>query len=185
MGGMTVGRIVCYTERRLELTQEDLQIRQKRQALRQGRKNTPLVTEHERRFAEHLLKCPFCGRTPYYRKFTFSGRDGYAYKLVCTPHAEHKESMFLECGDWFDTPSKAGRDWNERVRKAKMNKQEREAYWELGKHRAELTRQQFRTLKGQIFAGDAEGAMCGLKRMMKERKNNGRDTAMQENRNKH
>lgn len=50
-----------------------------------------------------------------------------------------------------------------------LDKQERKAYWELGKHRAELTRQQFRTLKGQIFAGDAKGAMRGLKQMIKER----------------
>ena len=31
-----------------------------------------------------------------------------------------------------------------------------------------LTRQQYKTLKGQILAGDAEGAMRGLKRITKQ-----------------
>lgn len=180
-----MGRIVCYTERRLELTQEDLQKRQERQALRQTREISPAITRHEKRIAEHLLKCPFCGKTPRYSKIACVSSSGYSYKMHCDLHVGCEGNVALDCGDWFDTPTKAGRDWNERVRKAKMNKQEREAYWELGKHRAELTRQQFCTLKGQIFAGDAEGAMCGLKRMMKERKSNGRDTAMQENGNEH
>lgn len=31
-----------------------------------------------------------------------------------------------------------------------------------------LTRQQYKTLKGQILAGDADGAMKGLRRLLKE-----------------
>ena len=31
-----------------------------------------------------------------------------------------------------------------------------------------LTRQQYKTLKGQILAGDADGAMKGLQRLLKE-----------------
>lgn len=32
-----------------------------------------------------------------------------------------------------------------------------------------LTRQQYKTLKGQILAGDSEGAMRGLEKLTKER----------------
>lgn len=167
--GRIVERKVCYTERRLELSLGDLQKRQERRMLRQMREISPAITRHEKQFAEHLLKCPFCGKTPQYSKVACAQPSGYDYKMNCDLHIGCEGSTALSCGDWFDTPAKAGRDWNERVRKAKMNKQEREAYWTLGKHRSELTRQQFRTLKGQIFAGDAKGAMCGLKRMMKER----------------
>lgn len=170
---MTVGRIVeykiCDTERQLKMSKENSLKRQERQELRAILELHPMITEHEKQFSEHLLKCPFCGKAPRYGKIAACDNpSGYDYKLRCDLHDGYG-SPFLTCGDWFDTPAKAGRDWNERVRKAKMNKQEREAYWTLGKHRSELTRQQFRTLKGQIFAGDAKGAMCGLKRMMKER----------------
>ena len=33
-------------------------------------------------------------------------------------------------------------------------------------HKPQLTRQQYKTLKGQILAGDAEGAMRGLKKLL-------------------
>lgn len=49
-----------------------------------------------------------------------------------------------------------------------MNKQTRKAYALLRKRRHSLSRQQIRTLKGQIKAGDAEGAMRGIKRITKE-----------------
>ena len=32
--------------------------------------------------------------------------------------------------------------------------------------RRQLTRHQFRTLRGQVFAGDAEGAMKGLRKLL-------------------
>lgn len=40
------------------------------------------------------------------------------------------------------------------------------------KHR--LTRQQYRTIKGQILAGDAEGAMKGLKKLLEARQSPGK-----------
>jgi hypothetical protein len=49
-----------------------------------------------------------------------------------------------------------------------MNKQEREAYAMLRKRRRNLTRQQIRTLKGQIITGDAEGALRGIRRIIAE-----------------
>jgi hypothetical protein len=33
-------------------------------------------------------------------------------------------------------------------------------------HKPQLTRQQYKTLKGQILAGDAEGAVRGLKKLL-------------------
>ena len=33
-------------------------------------------------------------------------------------------------------------------------------------YKPQLTRQQYKTLKGQILAGDAEGAMRGLKKIL-------------------
>lgn len=175
--GRIVERKVCYTEYYLELTEEDLRKQQKRRELRQQREISPAILEHEKRFAEHLLKCPICGNTPRFSKVAYRQHGLYSYKLHCDLHDGYGSSL-LTCGDWFNTPSKAGWDWNERVRKTMADEGQRQAYWVLGNHRAELTRQQFRTLKGQIFAGDAEGAMCGLKRMMKEKKSNGRDVAM-------
>lgn len=50
-----------------------------------------------------------------------------------------------------------------------MNKRTREAYALLRKHQRNLSRQQIRTLKGQIRAGDTEGAMRGIKRITQER----------------
>lgn len=167
--GKIVKHIVCRTEYHLELTPEDVQKKQERQMLRQMRETSPAITEHEKRFAEHLLKCPFCGKTPRYGKVACNNPSGYDYKMRCDLHVGHEGSIALDCGDWFDTPAKAGRSWNERVREAKMSERERMVYWMLKKHRKELTRQQFRTLKGQIFTGDADGAMRGLERMMKGR----------------
>lgn len=40
-----------------------------------------------------------------------------------------------------------------------------------------LTKQQYRTIKGQIIAGDTEGALKGLKRLLRKRKLNDGRTA--------
>lgn len=42
----------------------------------------------------------------------------------------------------------------------------------LKAHRARLTRQQYSTLKGQVLAGDSDGAMRGLDKILR-RCNNG------------
>lgn len=39
----------------------------------------------------------------------------------------------------------------------------------LKKHRHLLTKQQLTTLRGQVLAGDPDGAMKGLKRLLKEK----------------
>lgn len=41
------------------------------------------------------------------------------------------------------------------------------ALCDLKRERAKLTPQQYRTLKGQILAGDVEGAEKGLQRLLK------------------
>lgn len=41
------------------------------------------------------------------------------------------------------------------------------ALCELRRERSNLTAQQFRTLKGQILAGDVEGAEKGLQRLLR------------------
>ena len=52
------------------------------------------------------------------------------------------------------------------------------ALWRLKTARRSLTRHQYRTLRGQIIAGDAAGAMRGLDKLLKrhtdtvEQKNN-------------
>ena len=44
-----------------------------------------------------------------------------------------------------------------------------EAIIHLNNHKKKLTRQQYKTLKGQIQSGNIEGAMKGLKRIMRRK----------------
>ena len=162
--GRMFEREVCYTERIVELTAEDLRKRSLREKKRQELELSPGITAHERAFAKRLLPCPICGKTPMYHKITVErSPGGYDYKFDCVIHLE---SHGLECGDWFYSVSRAGRDWNERVRKEQLDKRGREVYAMIGEYRKELSHQQISTLTGQIFAGDAEGAVRGLKRLL-------------------
>jgi hypothetical protein len=52
-----------------------------------------------------------------------------------------------------------------------MNGFDRNAAMNLKACRSQLTKQQYRTLKGQILAGDSEGAMKGLKRLLERKVN--------------
>lgn len=94
-----MGRITEYkirdTEHDLKLTKENLQKRQERQALRNELELHPQVTKHERRFAEHMLKCPFCGKTPRYGKIVACDNlSGYDYKLNCDLHDGYGSPFF-------------------------------------------------------------------------------------------
>ena len=51
-----------------------------------------------------------------------------------------------------------------------MNREQKEALTTLLVYRKELTRQQYRTFKGQIEAGDVEGFRKGLKKVLREKK---------------
>lgn len=162
-----MGRIVelgvHYTERVLELTMEDILKRKERKRLWQERECSPAITEHERRFLEHLEKCPVCGKTPHLLKIS-SDEYGNSYKVDCNISCALQGHGF-QCGGWFKMLAMAGKDWNARVRRDKLDKAGRELYDSLWKYRKVLTRQQLRTLKGQIFAGDTEGARRGLERL--------------------
>lgn len=43
------------------------------------------------------------------------------------------------------------------------------AFYVLNTNKKNLTKQQYRTIKGQILSGDIEGAMKGLQRLTKNR----------------
>ena len=43
------------------------------------------------------------------------------------------------------------------------------AFKELKKHKNQLTKQQYRTIKGQLIAGDITGGMRGLNRLLNKK----------------
>lgn len=55
-----------------------------------------------------------------------------------------------------------------------MNREIDEALKQLRANHGRLTRQQFKTLKGQILAGDPAGALKGLQRLLQQNNNNKR-----------
>lgn len=166
MMGRIVEREVRYIQRTLELTSEDIQKKKERDRLRQERETHPKITDHERRFLEHLEKCPVCGKTPHLLKIKTRAREGSTcYKVSCNISCACKGHGF-ECGDWFNMLAMAGKDWNDRARRDKLDEEGRELYDSMWQYRKVLTRQQMRTLKGQIFAGDTEGARRGLKTLI-------------------
>lgn len=163
--GRIVARNLNYVEKVLELTTDDLLKHRERERLRQKREVSPAKTEHELRFLEHLEKCPVCGKTPHLLKIS-SDEYGNSYKVDCDIKCA-LEGHGFECGDWFKMLAMAGKDWNDRARRDKLDEAGRDLYDSLWKYRKVLTRQQLRTLKGQIFAGDTEGAKRGLERLTK------------------
>lgn len=46
----------------------------------------------------------------------------------------------------------------------------RNALSRLGEHRSKLSRQQLKTLRGQILSGNIDGAMRGLDKILKQKK---------------
>ena len=54
-----------------------------------------------------------------------------------------------------------------------MQKVDLNAYYFLKSKKRYLTKEQFYTIKGQIFAGDSEGAVKGIKRIMARIKERG------------
>ena len=97
--------------RRLVLTNEDYALREKRRESRQEDALNPRIFGWHRRFVNHLEPCPYCGKQPLVNCI-WKPDEGYSYKLVCNgyPHG------MLECGDWYEQLSRAGLDWNYRVR---------------------------------------------------------------------
>ena len=93
-------------ERRLVLTIEDIQKSNERLIRKNGMFTTTLGWH--KRFTKRLERCPYCGRTPR----LLSGwrpEYGFSYKYVC-------DEGDMNCGDWYYQLSRAGLDWNYRVR---------------------------------------------------------------------
>lgn len=53
------------------------------------------------------------------------------------------------------------------MERSKMKQINFKALAHLKAHREQLTKQQFATLRGQIFSGNADGAMKGLRKLLK------------------
>lgn len=93
-------------DRRLILTAEDLKKHDERLMRNNG--TFPAILGWHRRFTKRLEKCPYCGKAPR----LLSGwrpEYGFDYKYVC-------DEGDLHCGDWYSQLSRAGLDWNYRVR---------------------------------------------------------------------
>ena len=48
-----------------------------------------------------------------------------------------------------------------------LKEKQQAALYVLSRYRRKITRQQFKTLKGQVLTGDPDGAMKGLKNILK------------------
>lgn len=97
--------------RRLELTDADYALREKRRKDKKDGEYEPRVLGWQERFMRHLEPCPYCGKQPHCN-CTWNARDGYDYKLMCDCYP----NGMLDCGDWYHQLSRAGLDWNFRVR---------------------------------------------------------------------
>jgi len=96
-------------EKRLVLDDGDF-VKQKQR--RKWRQETALLQWHKS-FSKRLEKCPYCGKVPYLSAFWFQNQYSYKYNCGCY----HKG--MLDCGDWYGQLSRAGLDWNYRVRMEK------------------------------------------------------------------
>lgn len=56
-----------------------------------------------------------------------------------------------------------------------INPINKQALIQLNRARSQLTRQQYKTLRGQILAGNHEAALKGLNKLTERRHSNGRD----------
>lgn len=110
-------------ETRLELTDEDLAIREKRRKARYEEGLSPRIFRWQKNFMNHLEPCPYCGEKPRCGCI-WDERRGYNYKLVCC------EKGMLNCGDWYPQLSRAGLDWNFRVREARGEQHRHCPHWE-------------------------------------------------------
>lgn len=162
-----MGRIVAEqtTVMRLELTSDDIRKQTERFYQRRKREINPPQPEHELRFLEHLEKCPVCGDTPHLLKVSCDGL-GASYKVVCKIACSLKGNGF-ECGDWFDSLAKAGRDWNDRVRRDKLDANGRVLYDDIARNRV-LSQQEKQALTKRLFAGDFDDAKKAFWEMLGE-----------------
>lgn len=124
MGKMVITRryVGWVEERKLALAPEDFALREKRRAAKHGDDYAPRIFGWQKRFVEHLESCPYCGKKPICGCI-WDERRGYDYKLVCC------EKGMLNCGDWYPQLSRAGLDWNFRVRIARGEQYRHCPHW--------------------------------------------------------
>ena len=124
MGKMVITRryVGWVEERKLVLTPDDFALREKRRAAKYDDPLSPRILGWQKRFTEHLEPCPHCGKKPRCGCI-WDERRGYNYKLVCC------EKGMLNCGDWYPQLSRAGLDWNFRVREARGAKHRFCPHW--------------------------------------------------------
>ena len=125
MGKMVITRryVGWVEERKLVLTPEDFALSEKRRAAKYDDPLIPRILGWQRRFMKHLEPCPYCGEKPRCGCI-WDERRGYNYKLVCC------EKGMLNCGDWYPQLSRAGLDWNFRVREARGEQHRHCPHWE-------------------------------------------------------
>ena len=112
MGKLTVTRryVGWVEDRRLELTLEDYELRNKRREEKHG--YAPALLPWHEKFVQRLKPCPYCLETPYINA-TWQEEDGYDYKIQCP-----NDCGMINCGDWYNQLSRAGLDWNYRAQEA-------------------------------------------------------------------
>lgn len=97
-------------EKRLILTDADWKLREERRERKQESEIGAKPLPYMEAFVRHLEKCPFCGKTPKIQALMNGSGHYYSIKLTCC------EKDMLNCGDWYKQLSRAGLDWNYRVR---------------------------------------------------------------------
>ncbi|MBR3740592.1 MAG: hypothetical protein IKN04_09040 [Clostridia bacterium] len=99
-------------ERRLELSIEDLALRNKRLREKANGELKPSLLPWHHTFVKRLDQCPCCKAHPYIRAL-WNPEEGYEYKILCP-----NSCRTINCGDWYHQLSRAGLDWNYRAQEA-------------------------------------------------------------------
>ncbi|MBR7189197.1 MAG: hypothetical protein IKD53_11675 [Clostridia bacterium] len=97
-------------ERQLILTDEDWKLHDERQRRRQKAEIGARPLPYMEAFTRQLEPCPFCGQAPRISALWKDKVGFYSIKLGCCL------KNCLDCGDWYKQLSRAGLDWNYRVR---------------------------------------------------------------------
>ena len=104
-----MGVIEIVEHRVLTLSNSDVLLREKRRKAKSESEISPDLLDWHRSFVKRLERCPYCGNFPRIGAI-WDSDTGYEYKMRCC------EEGMLGCGDWYPQLSRAGLDWNYRVR---------------------------------------------------------------------
>ena len=97
-------------ERRIELTDEDWRLHEERREQKYRMETYAKPVPYMEAFTRHLEVCPYCGKAPRIHGLWKDRHGFYCIKLTCCMENG------LDCGDWYKQLSRAGLDWNYRVR---------------------------------------------------------------------